>query len=72
MFSIEIKINGSMIAHIYGHNEGTYNSAGETQYSYELYEVNKGEKALKYGGVEHIRNEGIFTLIKKILIDSGN
>ena len=70
MISVEIKINGSLIAHIYGHNEGTYNSKGETQYSYELYEVAKGDKALKYGTVDHKRDEGIFQLIKKICAEA--
>lgn len=65
MFSVEIRINGSMIAHIYGHNTSTFNSDGDTLYNYELYEVN-GKTGLKSGFVAHKRSDGIFELIKKI------
>lgn len=65
MFSVEIKINGSMIAHIYGHNTMKFNDSGETIYDYELYEVNS-KKGLREGFVAHKRGEGIFELIKKI------
>ena len=70
MFSVEIKINGSMIAHIYGHNTSTFNEKGETIYDYELYEVNKEVKALRYGKVSHKRGDGIFELVKKICAES--
>lgn len=69
MFSVEIKINGSLIAHIYGHNTMKFNDRGETLYDYELYEVNS-KRGLRKGFVNHRREDGIFELIKKICAES--
>ena len=66
MFTIELKINGSMIGHIYGHNEGIApEGKGETLYSWEYYRPQIRE--LKHGTVLHHRAAGIEALVCKIL-----
>jgi len=70
MFTIEIKINGSMIGHIYGHNEGLDPDGSEkTVYSWEYYRVES--RKLQHGTVLHKRDEGIESLICKILKETG-
>jgi hypothetical protein len=65
MFSVEIKINSTLISHIYGHNEGEV-SSGETKYVYRFYSPEE-KPCLKEGYVLHFRNSGINKLIGKIL-----
>lgn len=65
MFTIEIKINGSMIAHIYGHNQTSTND-GDI-YRYEYYETEK--RRIVNGEVTHRRELGIRPLIAAILAD---
>ncbi len=56
MFTAEIKVNGSMIGHIYGHNEGIVpEGKGETTYSWEYYRT--GSRELKKGTTLHYREE---------------
>ncbi len=65
MFTVEIRINGSLISHIYGQNRGM---TGElTNYAYEYYEPET--RNLKKGTVQHDRDAGITPLITKILND---
>lgn len=68
MFTIEIKINGNLIGHIYGRNMGM--KGEETQYVYEYYEPDT-PKLIK-GEVLHDRDAGIRPLICKILNDIEN
>jgi len=71
MFSVEIKINGSMIQHIHGHNEGFIDSGKRfdtSKYTYDVYDVESHK--LKKGEVIHDRSDGIGKLIGKILIDA--
>jgi hypothetical protein len=68
MFTVEIRINGTLIAHVHGRNAGDARSDGLTQYFYELYRT--GERKLITGGVEHKREAGIEALIVKILADA--
>ena len=65
MFTVEIKINGTMIQHIYGHNEDELNDKGEDKYTYDMYDVQK--HGLSQGVVWHKREGGIKELIIKIL-----
>ena len=66
MFTIEIKINGSMIGHIYGHNEGPDpNGTGDTKYAWEYYRPKSRE--IKHGTVFHSQEAGIESLVCKIL-----
>ena len=67
MFTVEIKINGSLINHIYGHNEGPAPVGLGDQYRYELYEVEKRD--VKNGRVTHKRSDGINKLVAAILLD---
>jgi len=66
MFTVEIKINGSLISHIYGHNEG--DTANGCKYRYEFYEVET--RKVTNGFVVHPRQDGITELIKIILKDA--
>ena len=68
MFTTEIRINGALIAHIYGRNCGT-NREGATMYSYEYYEPETRE--VTNGQVTHMRDDGIRHLVKLILDDVG-
>jgi hypothetical protein len=65
MFTVEIRINGSLIGHIYGHNEGENN--GITKYSYEYYRPDSNK--LVCGETFHKREAGIEKLIELILRD---
>lgn len=77
MFTTEIKINGSMIIHIYGRNLGCnldhqkYIKQLDTctcDYTYELYQVE--DRGLIKGKITHKRSDGIKSLLIKILKDS--
>ena len=71
MFSVEIKINGSLIQHIYGHNEGLVEGGKRfdtSKYTYDVYDVE--DHKLKKGEIIHDRSDGIGKLIGKILIDA--
>ena len=63
-FTVEIKINGSMIAHIYGRNIAPV-PGGKTRYEYYQVENRK----VKNGCVVHKRELGIVPLINSILSD---
>ena len=65
MFTVEIKINGSLIGHIYGHNEGP--TPDGDRYRYEYYETEK--RKVVNGEVVHHRADGIRPLIAAILSD---
>lgn len=67
MFTFEIRINGSLIAHIYGHNEGEIDKKGQTKYSYEYYEPTT--RRIVSGTVRHKRGDGIRPLVTTILKD---
>ena len=67
MFTIEIKINGAMIGHIYGQNKGSVGD-GEYEYCYEYYEPDN-KINLQRGTVRHKRSDGIKELVKLILED---
>ena len=66
MFSFEIRVNGSLITHIYGHNEDKSTSDG-TLYTYEHYRV--ASRKLVCGTVTHHPSDGIDTLVIKIMED---
>lgn len=67
MFTIEIRINGSQIGHIYGHNTGPKND-GNCKYEYEYYETETGK--VVSGNVAHSQDDKIRRLIVKILEDA--
>ena len=69
MFTIEIKINGAMIGHIYGRNVKDMGN-GQNEYDYEYYEPE--QRNLKKGTVSHARSDGIRKLVNKILTDIDN
>jgi hypothetical protein len=64
MFTVEIRINGTQIGHIYGQNmsvEGVENC----EYNYEYYETGTGN--IVSGTVHHNLKDKIRILITKIL-----
>jgi hypothetical protein len=67
MFTFEIKINGALIAHIYGKNTLVYADDGDTVYDYEYYEV--ASRKVTKGSVLHDSKSGIRPLITTILND---
>lgn len=63
--TVEFKINGNLIGHIYYHNEG-YIDDDLCAYTYEYYSW-PNKKVMK-GNLEHLRSEGVEVLVHKILI----
>lgn len=68
MFTVELKINGTMIGHIYGHNEGLEDE-GLTKYSWEYYRIES--RKVTSGTVLHHRDDGLESLVAKILEEQG-
>lgn len=66
MFTVEIKINGSLIAHVYGYNKSV--PGPKDSYYYELYSPEK--HSLEKGQVTHLRSDGILALVETILHDA--
>jgi len=68
MFSVELRVNGSLIGHIYGRNVTQQSSRKEEdEYAYEYYEP---EQALLIKGrVSHSRPNGLRRLVQLILND---
>lgn len=68
MFTVEIKVNGLLVSHIYGRNTARIAGDGdEFKYDYEYYEVNSRD--IISGSVNHKRSKGIRKLITVILED---
>ena len=68
MFSVEVKINGVLIGHLYGHNNGHMESdalSDKCLYSYEYYEPGTG-KEVKRGNITHKRDDGAAKLVSEI------
>jgi len=66
MFTVEIRINGALIGHIYGTNTREL-GAGVYEYRYEYYEPDV-RKLIK-GRVTHLRSSGVRPLINAVLSD---
>jgi len=66
MFSVELKINGSMISHIYGKNVKD-DGSGYYLYDYEYYQPET--RGLKTGSLRHKRDAGLARLVRDILTD---
>ena len=65
MFTTEIRMNGTLLAHVYGRNVGR--DGEETLYTYEYYETES--RQVRTGEVKHVCEEGIRKLIILILED---
>ena len=65
MFTTEIRINGSLFAHVYGRNTGV--DAEKSLYTYEYYETES--RQVRTGEVRHTYEDGIRKLIILILED---
>lgn len=64
MFTAEIRINGSLINHIYGRNVRDLPS-GACEYEFEVYTIET--KQVRKGTVQHRQSEGINALVAAIL-----
>ena len=64
MFTVEIKINGTLIGHIYGHNTGDQ-VEGKTVYNWHYYSTE--EQDVSRGHILHKREDGINALVAAIL-----
>jgi len=69
MFTVELKINGSLIGHIYGQNKGE-DISGKTKYDYDYYDVDRREQTK--GTLLFRREDGIRALIAAILTKEDN
>lgn len=68
MFEVSMKINGCMLVHIYGHNEGINIKYEEKDtYYYEVHLMNKNK--VVSGQVLHHRPDGLEKLIYLVLGD---
>lgn len=66
MFETDIKINGVIVAHIYGYNSVCVNK-NVYNYFFRYYEPDTG--FIQEGSVLHKRDDGIYILISKILLE---
>jgi len=66
MFTVEIMINGTMVGHIYGHNEKDL-GGDVCEYRYEYYRPEM--RKVVNGRVNHLGSNGIEELISLILTD---
>lgn len=65
MLTAEIRVNTTLIGHLYIVNEGLFITKPEfTQYRYEYYEPDKN---IITGKVIHKRSEGALTLIETVI-----
>ena len=65
MFTADIRINGTMVVHIYGRNTGERDKNGKTIYKVDFYQPEK--PMLDQLIILHDRNDGINTLIIECL-----
>lgn len=72
MFTVEIRINGSLVSHIYGlnttHLHGFDPDHGDC-YECQVYDVEK--RASRDVSVRHHREDGINALVAKIIKEAG-
>ncbi len=64
MLTVEIKVNGSLVAHVYARNIAPIPS-GKYRYEFEFYETET--RKVRNGCVEHRREDGIVSLVNTIL-----
>ena len=67
MFTVEIRVNGTLINHIYGRNVRDI-TPGVSDYHYECYTAESGKVVC--GSVHHARKDGINKLVSLILAGS--
>ena len=67
MFTVEMRINGTLIVHIYGHNERDVDGY-KSEYQYHAYSPEDGE--IISGKVIHDRGEGLPYLVSQIIADA--
>lgn len=71
MFTVEVRVNGVMVAHVYGVNTGEADGDRHI-YRYELYETGNALNGIsvRSGTVRHRRQDGILALVRGILSPS--
>ncbi len=65
MFSVEIKINGALISHLYGRNTGETLVPNVSKYDWHLYNAETG--VVEAGITIHHRSSGLDQLVWQIL-----
>jgi len=65
MFTVELRVNGALVGHVYGRNVGD-GAQGRDRYAWEYYEPELGGRLLT-GVVEHLRSDGLAKLAAKVL-----
>ena len=69
MFTSEIRINGTLIVHIYGRNLSLDDDSAQDHYYYEVYRAET--RKIRTGTISHHRPDGIEVLIGLILNDAA-
>jgi len=72
MFTVEIRVNGSLVACATGQNTGWATEEGEGVYDYEYYQPSLEKKVkskIKRGQVYHNKSDGIRKLVSAVLKD---
>jgi hypothetical protein len=72
MFTVEIKVNGSIVNAIDAHNTGRINADGLTRYDYRMarFPIDQRLVQTHHGNVHHRREDGIERLVEKIIAHS--
>lgn len=65
MFTVEIRINGTMVVHAYGRNTDKRDQDGKTIYDIEFYQPERPQ--LCKFPVLHDKNDGINKLVEAVL-----
>jgi hypothetical protein len=72
MISMDMKVNGVLIGHIYCHNEGSIhmdNVLDLCQYYWEYHKIGERKSKIQRGCVSHRRKEGALKLFSLIIKD---
>ena len=65
MFTVELRVNGALVGHVYGRNIGDVPGTRRCRYSWEYYEVEQGQ--VQGGELEHDPGQGIAALAAAVL-----
>lgn len=65
MLTVELRINGALISHVYGRQVEGPDENGEHLYDCEIYRVESGE--VRNVSVRHNRGDGLEALVTRIL-----
>jgi len=69
MFTVEVRVNGTLIVHVYGRNVSGAPSGRPNEYHYDLVELSQDSRSAIDGRVSHVPDKGITELVRLILAD---